>query len=99
MDVRLKPASCLIISASSQSGKTYLAEHLITGHKTLFTQPFEEVCWVYHPSAANEVLFERIKKSLDIPVSFVSGYPYEQLENETLFNVSRGNHTCLVIDD
>lgn len=98
VDLQLKAPSCIIVSGSSNCGKTYLIEKLLSNHETCFEKPIEELYWVYAKHTRDEQLFQRLQ-GLNMPVEFHEGYPKEKLSENTLFTKPTEAHKCLVLDD
>ena len=101
-DLRLKAASAVVLTGSSGSGKTFLAEHIVCDNKNIFTKPFSEVVWAHGRHAANSEVFSRVRSSLEqqgVSVRFQEGFPAEEIENNTLFKTSSKSHRALIVDD
>ena len=101
-DLRLKAPAAIIITGSSNSGKTVLAERLICQSGEAFVKPAEEVCWVYARHADDTQMFDRIRSKLSeahIPVTFYEGFPDEAINNNTLFTKDKTAHKILCLDD
>lgn len=80
----------MILSGSSESGKTYFAGQLLQ-RKDLFEDQIEAVVY-YYPCYLTQAPVEW-HKTLDIPVSYHVGLP----SKEDLINLD--HKTCVVIDD
>lgn len=101
-DIRFNSPSTIIITGSSASGKTVLTEELICRSDEIFKKKFEEVHWVHNEFAADEQMFERIKKRLttqNVEIVYHNKYPEEQIVSNTLFNKSKLVHKAIVLDD
>lgn len=90
---------CMLIAASSKSGKTVLASDLIVKHYLMFDEPIEEAVWLYHKRAFNGELFQKLEAQLKFPIRFIEGFPAEQLANGELFHSDDSANKLLIMDD
>ena len=89
----------MLVAASSKSGKTRLIRDLLINHYQAFDTPLQEIVWLYHANAKCEKLMTHLKTNLNIPISFVEGFPAESVANGSLFNCSPEALKCIVLDD
>lgn len=89
--------SSFLVASNSKSGKTLLVRDLLINHYWMFDKPLDEVVWLYHRNARDDQLVAHLKENLSIPVSFVEGFPAEDIAEGRLFKTS--GLKCLVLDD
>lgn len=102
VDLRLKSPSCIIVTGSSNSGKSHLIEQILFNHTECFEQPIEELVWVYSKYADDPNRFSRLTDSFNkqrIPISFIQDFPSQKIANNSLFTTSRDRHKCVIFDD
>lgn len=90
---------CLIVAASSNSGKTRLVVDLLTEHYIMFDHPVSEVVWCYHRNAFDDNLFSHLKTNMNVDVRFIEGFPETDLAAGNLFKANQSKLKCIVLDD
>ena len=91
----------ILISASTNAGKTLLARDLIVNHYLMFDKPIVECVWLHHRNARNDELFKDLTMNLTIPITFKEGFDAQaqDIADGTLFQCEKDQLKCLVIDD
>ena len=89
----------MLVAASSKSGKTQLIRDLLVNHYRMFDKPLEQIVWLYHKSARDDNLMNHLKTNLNIPITFVEGFPADAVAAGSLFDCSPDALKCIVLDD
>lgn len=89
----------MLVAATSKAGKSRLVRDLLVNHYRMFDKPLEEIVWCYHQNAKDDKLINHLKTNLDIPISFVEGFPADAVADGSLFGCSPGDLKCIVLDD
>lgn len=89
----------MLVAASSNSGKTQLVRDLLLSHYMMFDHPIHEVVWCYHKNAYDKKLFDGLAAQLNVPITFIEGFPAIDIESGNLFKTSKDQLKCLVLDD
>ena len=97
-DLRLVVPCSLIVTGSSQSGKTTLVERMITT-PGCFTEDPVEIKWLYSKLAFNQQLFDRLKANAIAPITFEEGFPEDRIQKGTLFTAPKTACKFLILDD
>lgn len=87
-NLRLITPSTMIITGSSNVGKTRLTEQIVCNHSEVFLKPFDEIRWIHGRHAADPSMFDRMTKSLrkqNVPIFFHDEIPVVAIENNELF--------------
>jgi hypothetical protein len=83
----------ILVPGGSQSGKTYFTKQILENASGMFTQPPTQIMYAY---GAAQPLFEQMKKSVSINITFHEGLP----NKANLEEWSAGQkHSVLIIDD
>lgn len=98
-NLRITTPARIIVQGPSCAGKTHLIEQLVVNHQRCFDKPISEVVWVQSEFTDQSALFERLKKKLTIPLKTVTGFPDEQIRNNSLFSAHRDSQKLLILDD
>lgn len=100
--MELSTPFAMLVAASSKSGKTHLVRDVLLNHVFMFEQPLTEILWIYHKGSRDDALFESLKNSLRIPISFMDEFPKDDasFSDRMLFNnTDTSKLKCLVLDD
>jgi hypothetical protein len=89
MDVRLKHPSISLVIGSTGSGKTTWIQNLILNCKKIINPPPESVIFCF---AERQPIYEELKLSAPIPITFCYGLTAELFENIN-------PNTLLIVDD
>ena len=84
-DLRIKTPARIIVQGPSCSGQTHLVEQLTINHDKCFDKPISEIVWIQSAFTDQSALFERLKEKLNIPLKTVTGFPDEEIRDNTLF--------------
>lgn len=93
----MQAPSSFLVASNSKAGKTLLVRDLLIKHYWIFDKPLEEIVWLYHKNARDEQLVTDLQQNLNIPITFVEGFPAEDVAEGRLFKSS--GMKCLVLDD
>ncbi len=100
-NLKLKAPSTIIVTGSSNCGKTVLIEKIVLSSKDVFEKGFDIVHWVHARHAADVKMFDRIKNELEkqkIALTFHDGYPEDEVLSNKLFEPKEA-HKALILDD
>jgi selenocysteine lyase/cysteine desulfurase len=98
---RLAPATCIMLVASTNTGKSYLINQWLENLHHVFQQEPDEIVYIYEEHTSNKEQMDRLSSKMNI--TFVEGFPKdsEQLTNGSLFRHPRtkDTHRLLILDD
>lgn len=99
MNPQLTIPFTMLVAASSNAGKSELIRDMLINHYLMFEKPLEEIIWLYHKNAKEEELFSNLTDNINVPITFIEGFPAKDISDGTLFKSDKNSIKCLVLDD
>jgi hypothetical protein len=99
---RFAPATCIMVVASTNTGKSYLINQWLENLQHVFVKEPDEIVYVYEQNTKNEEMQNRLSQKLNI--TFYEGFPENSklLTNGGLFPSGERapeSHRLLILDD